>query len=271
VQKGKKATLNRRGCLWFAAGLVLAMMSGILIFITVQRVARAPVAIEEPPRVPVVVAARDIGLHTVLGPGDVTVREVPPEMVPDGAYADPDQMLGLLTTADMARGEIILEQRLITPDYVGPRAAFVMDPRHVLIALPSHDLLTSLGVIRPGDRVDIMFTLDFGKVEAGIEASVNTLMVLQDQMVAAVISGEGEQPQGSSPLPPSVGSDNTRAILLAVDPQDALVIKYFRDQGAAQDLTLRSPVAEGVFDVVPVDGHYLLQRFNIRWKPEEQR
>jgi len=58
------------------------------------------------------------------------------------------------------------------------------------------------------------------------------------------------------------------AILLAVDPQDALTIKYFRDAGGAPDLALRSPAAEGPFDVVPVDGDYLLGRYHIRWQPK---
>jgi len=56
-----------------------------------------------------------------------------------------------------------------------------------------------------------------------------------------------------------------RAYLLALDPQDALTIKHFRDLGAAVDLALRSPAASAEpFTVVPVDGDYVLQRYQIR-------
>ena len=81
--------MNRRGCLWFAAGLVLAIMAGVLIFVTVQRMAQAPKELEEPPRVEILVAARDIPLHTLLGPADVEPREVPPDMVPADGVGDP--------------------------------------------------------------------------------------------------------------------------------------------------------------------------------------
>ncbi|MDI7275483.1 MAG: hypothetical protein QME94_05860, partial [Anaerolineae bacterium] len=94
------------------------------------------------------------------------------------------------------------------------------------------------------------------------ELGVNTLTVLQDLEVAALIYGSegqqgGNEPQQATGAPP-------RAILFAVEPQDALMIKFFRDNGAVADFALRSPVAEGPFDVEPVDGYYLLQRFKVR-------
>lgn len=265
---------RRRGCLWFAAGLLLALLAGVLIFVSVQRATEAPKQVEEPPRVPVVVAARDIPLHTVLRAEDVEVREVPPEMVPEDGLTDASEVVGQLTTAAIARGEIVLRRRLISADYVGPRAAFVMDPKQVMVAFPAADLLTSLGIVRPGDHVDLMFSFDFGKAKDDIVTGVNTLTVLQDLRVAAVIYGEGEGPEGRVVEGPSKPSEpqpsgSPEALLLAVSPQDALLIKYFRDMGAAPDFALRSPAAEGTFDVAPVDGDYLLQNLKIRWRVKE--
>lgn len=242
------------------------MMAGVLIFVTLLRVAQAPKQVEEPQLVPVVVAARSIALHTVIGPDDLTVRQVPPETVPEGAYADPTQVLGLLTTTDIQRDEIVLQRRLLSPDYVGPRAAFVMDPNRLLVAIPAVDLLSSLGIVRPGDHVDLMITMDFSKTKRDIWAGFNTLTIIQNQQVAAVIYEGGGQPEGSSSDPPTGGRGAPQALLLAMDPQDALTVKYFRDSGASLDVGLRSPGAEGEFDVVPVDGDYVLQRFDIRWE-----
>lgn len=248
-------------------------MAGALIFVTILRVTQAPTEVEEPARVPAVMAVRDIPLHTVIGPADLEVRDIPPEMVPEGAYADPDSILGMLTTADIAQGEAVLQRRLIEPDYVGPKAAFVMDPSKILVAIPTHDLMSSIGIVRPGDHIDIMYTFDFERAKPDIETGMNTFTLLQDQVVAAVVygGGGGEQPEGLLDAPPSGGNGTPQAILLAVAPQDALMLKYFRDAGASQDLALRSPAAQGQYDVVPIDGEYLLQRLNIRWQVKEEQ
>ncbi|MDI7277235.1 MAG: Flp pilus assembly protein CpaB, partial [Anaerolineae bacterium] len=154
---------RRRGCLWFAAGLLLALMAGTVAFVTMQRLATAPQVVPEVPKVPVVVAARDIPLHTVVSQADLEIRQVEPDLIPVDGLADTKEAIGKLTTADIAQGEIILARRLIAPDYVGPKAAFVMDPTHVLIAFGANDLLSNVGILRPGDHVDLMLTYDFSR------------------------------------------------------------------------------------------------------------
>jgi len=257
--------------LWFAAGIVLAITAGLVAFATMRQATSRAKIMPEPARVQVVVATRNIRSHAVLGAADVALQEVPPEVVPEDWLKDPGQAIGQLTTVDTARGEIIQRQRLIAPDYVGPRAAFVMDPEKVIVAFPTQDLLNSAGIIRPGDRVDIMFTLDFARARPDIAPAMNTLCVLQDLKVAAVLYAPATAQQGvaTPPVldqPQEAAHGPAQAMLLAVDPQDALMIKYFRDAGAAADLALRSPAAETLFDVRPVDNDYLLQRYQIRWR-----
>lgn len=211
----------------------------------------------------VAVAARDIPVGTLLGPEDVAMREMPPEMVPADGLTAAKEAQGRLTTVDIARGEILLRRRLLSPDYVGPRAAGVISPSKVLVAFPALELLSTLGIIKPGDHLDLMLTFDTGKLGPDIEPRINTLTLLQNLEVAAVVYGEGGGPE---PGGEGGGRGAARAVLFAVDEQDALVIKYFHDIGAATDFALRSPASQGEFDLVPVDGDYLLERFNIRWR-----
>lgn len=250
----------RRGCLWLAAGLLLALLAGAATFAFIARMAAASQPAPEPARQQVVVAARDLPLRTLLAAGDLKLQEVPPELVPEGALTDPQQAVGKLTTVDVPRGEMLLESRLLAPDYVGPKAALVMDPKEVVVAFPASDLLGSLDVVRPGDRVDLMFTLDLARASPDIEPAMNTLTVLQDVGVAAVMRGPAQQE----------GATAVRAFLFALPPQDALTLKAFRDLGGAADLALRSPSAEGPFDVEPVDGDYLLTRYQIEWRAKQQ-
>ncbi len=52
-----------------------------------------------------------------------------------------------------------------------------------------------------------------------------------------------------------------RALLLAIDPQDALVLKYMKDVGATVDMVLRAPGAEGEFAVDPVNLDYVINGY----------
>ena len=51
--------------------------------------------------------------------------------------------------------------------------------------------------------------------------------------------------------------------LLALDPQDALVLKNLKDAGALFDVVLRNPLSETEFDLTPVTIDYLIERYNL--------
>ncbi len=248
--------MNRRGCLWFAGGLLLALGAAIAVFVTLQGATQKAATLPTPvPGVRVLVATRDIPVHTVIDAADVTVRELPPDAVPADSLSDPSDAVGQLSTAAIAKGEAVLARRLIVADYTGPQTAFVMDPRQLLVAFPADDRLSGLEIMQPGDMVDVVMTYDFAKSTARVESSANTFIALHSVRLAAVMRGQAGE--GGQPGP-------VRAYLLALDPQDVLTIKHFTDMGAAVDLALRSPAAgDTPFEVVPVDGDYLLERYQV--------
>jgi hypothetical protein len=55
-----------------------------------------------------------------------------------------------------------------------------------------------------------------------------------------------------------------QAILIAMEPQDALTLKHLVDMGAIIDLALRAPTWEEPFETEMVNMDYLLDRFDIR-------
>jgi len=81
--------------------------------------------------------------------------------------------------------------------------------------------------------------------------------------IAAIIGGSSDSESGG--LLGSGGSDGgpLRAILFALSPQDALVLKYAKDAGGIQDIVLRSPGADGPFSTEPVDIDYIINRYQI--------
>ncbi|MHB0878519.1 MAG: hypothetical protein ACYC5O_20980, partial [Anaerolineae bacterium] len=54
-----------------------------------------------------------------------------------------------------------------------------------------------------------------------------------------------------------------RAILLALDPQDALILKYFRDSGGMMDIVLRHSGNDALFDVETVNYDYVKDLYGL--------
>ncbi|HEY63809.1 MAG TPA: Flp pilus assembly protein CpaB [Caldilineae bacterium] len=266
-----------RGCLWLTAGLIVAVLAGFVAFVTLSRAAAQSSGQRAGPTVPVVVAARTVAVRSVLTAEDVEQKELPVEAVPEGAVRDIDQAVGRITLVDLYPGEILLDQRLMDPNVIAAngRMALVMAEDEVLLALPAEDLISRVGVLKPGDRVDLLFsvqvptnrgpTLVSGGGEmpgsGGVvmvtskEKEQVTLNLLQNVTIAAIVPGRT----------PTGGTDTRTpsAILLTVSPQDALVLKYVKDLGGVLDIVLRAPGAERPFSTEPVDVDYLIHRYQI--------
>ncbi len=270
-----------RGFIWLLAGLVAALLAGLVAFQTLSRAAAAPLSEDAAgPLVQVVVAARGVSIRTALTADDVTLAELPVAAVPEGAARALDDVLGLLTLVDLYSGEPVLAQRLLDPTLSAPggRLSLVMAEEHVLMALPAQDLLGSIGVLKHGDHVDIHFSLPFpanrGPGSAGSEEDGDeqaTFGLLQNLMVAGFVGGDPIADSGGMVAsltgaeegPQDTSVANPQAILLALSPQDALVLKYLIDAGGALDLVLRAPGMERPFDTDPVDVDYLIDRYDI--------
>jgi pilus assembly protein CpaB len=268
-----------RGFLWFAAGLTVAILAGFVAFVTLSSAVAQDADQQEVsvPMVSVVVAAQAIEVRSLLTTEDLEAREVPVDAAPKGAVRDVEDAVGMITLVDLYPGEVILVQRLVDPNVASAsgRLALVVAEEEVLMAFPAQDLMSQVGVLKPGDHVDLLFSLDLptnrgilsllasseeegqGVVGGGGGEGEEqfTFNLLQNLTIAALVRG-GTATGGTD-------SGAPRAILLTVSPQDALVLKYVKDAGGILDIVLRAPGAEQPFDVEPVDVDYILNRYQI--------
>lgn len=104
--------------------------------------------------VTVAVAARDLPPGTVLGATEVTLRELPAQVVPDGAAQTPGAVLGRTLAAPVRRGEPLTDVRLAGPDLT---RAVSTDPAAVSVPLrlADPDIAT---LLHPGVAVDVVTT-----------------------------------------------------------------------------------------------------------------
>lgn len=254
------------------AGLVVAILAGMVAFTTLSRAAtQRSGAPDTQPTVSVVVAARPVAVRSPLSEDDVELKDVPVDTVPEGAVGQVEDAIGKITLVELYTGEIILSQRLVDPNVISGdgRMALVMTEDEVLMAFPAEDLMSRTGMLKPGDHVDLLFSLNFpvnrallGAASSGEAAGVGasreeelaTFDLLQNLTIAAIVTGQATT-GGETDVP--------EAILLTVSPQDALVLKHVKDSDGILDIVLRAPGDDKPYETEPVDVDYLINRYKI--------
>jgi hypothetical protein len=176
----------------------------------------------------------------------------------------------------------VLQHHLADPTNVSHDIGYILADNQVLMAFPSNDLMSGLGVLQRGDNVDIFATMTLEVtptntmtgVATGTEeqrvATMFTFDAFQRMEVTAIVADVVTEDttttttSGQAQATANPASIKVRAYLLALDAQDALVLKHMRDKGATFDIVLRSPTTNELFDISPVTEEYLVQRFELQ-------
>jgi len=146
---------------------------------------------QEIPSSEVLVAAQDLKVGMALSPGDLTWAKWPEDSISEGVIlrsmtpdAD-DVLLGQITKAAMFRGEPIRSERLIDTDK-GFLAAILPKGKRAL-AVPVEAVTTAGGFILPGDKVDVLLTLQAQKRGGGFvsETLLENIKVLAIDTITA--------------------------------------------------------------------------------------
>ena len=281
----------RIGILIALVGIGLAAIGLYVLSVMLrQSLSPRPVPTQPPPLTEqVVVTTHSVTLGTVLRAGDLRLAEVPIELVPVGAVREIEAVLGRFTRVDLVAGEMVLDHHLADPTNVVHDVGFIIDDSQVLMAFPASDLMSAVSNLQRGDIIDILVTYDLEVpvVSEGVEAFVSpgeeeekeahtlTFDAFQrveiTAMVVDVIVQQEQQQTSQSPLDvagtpqpaptPRPADINIQAYLLALLPQDALVLKHLKDTGAVFDLVLRSPTSTQLFELNPVYSDYLIDRY----------
>lgn len=277
--------MNRRvliGILIAVVGVGLIGL-GILAINAVLRQSFAPPPQETPvveATMDIVITSHDIALGSVLNREDVQLATVPVSLVPRNALQTIEAALGKIVTVHLIQGEMVLQHHLADPTNVSHDIGYIIADDQVLMAFPASDLLSGLGVLQRGDNVDIFATMTVAASPtntlaiggtAGQQAEEHTFTfdAFQRIQITAIVAdvvtqSESSNTPGQAQPTPNPADIRVRAYLLAVNAQDALVLKNMRDAGANFDFVLRSPTSNELFEVSPVTEEYLVQRFMLQ-------
>lgn len=253
---------RRGGCLWLLVGLFLAVVAGGLAFTAMLKATSAEPAGQAEPRAPVVIVARDVAPRTEITAEDLITKEIPISAIPDNAVREQEVAIGKVTTSQLIAGEILLNPRIAEPGQQGRRINFKIEPGQVVMAFPTDDLMSRTGILQPGDIVDFLYSIPVergGAKSKGTASETVTFWSLQQVPITAIV------------LPPEAKSGSNRkqsemqpqSILLALNPQDALLLKHLKDTGGIVDIVLRAREDDTEFKTEPVDPSYLQEKFEL--------
>lgn len=272
-----KGNAMRSGLIWWLSALVLAGVAGVLTFRLLTTASPTPIlAAESTNTQMVVVAATDLPFRRSITEEDLVVRKFPAESIPEGAALSVEQVVGKMSTVDIFSGEPVILEQLVTPSIVTSQLALSIPDSKTVMAVPTGSELIANRLVRPGDRIDLLgtFEMDLGTGESA-GRMLESVALLQDLEVHAIIlpinvddrnplrDGSDEDVNGDESGVFRTLNQLGQSVLLAVDLQDAMVVRHVLDADGIVDLVLRAPNDDGLTETVPVDQNYLADRYHI--------
>ncbi|MDD3828237.1 MAG: Flp pilus assembly protein CpaB [Anaerolineae bacterium] len=271
--------MKRRSWIWFLISGILALLAGVVAIAALRFFAdrvdpEIPVASQM-----VVVANSPIAAGSIIRVDWVALTER--DQIPSGAIVNPDDVIGRKALADIAPNEVIRVQD-VEQQAQGPSRSDIPADK-IAVALPADDILSKWGAVMPGDHVDVLFTLDViletdmypeevlrveeGEVLQRLERDQSldhvSVLTLQNLEVLQIIEEPGVTLEEGQQAQDQAASVPQRAMVLAINPQDAVLLKYLRDTEGILDVALRSPDNGTLFNAEPVNINYLVLRYGI--------
>jgi pilus assembly protein CpaB len=279
--------LNRRvliGIIIAVVGVGLIVL-GIFAINTVLKQSFAP-PVQATPVVEattdIIITTHDMAIGSVLNREDVQVATVPVSLVPRDALTTIESALGKISIVHLIQGEMVLQHHLADPTNVAHDIGYIISEDQVMMAFPSTDLMSTLGILQRGDTIDILASMNVEITPTNLtstqgtsqeqQETINRLFTfnaLQRVQISAIVADVVTESNTTAtnvgePQPtPNPADIRVRAYLLVLSPQDALVLKNMRDDGATFDIVLRSPTSNELFELSPVTLEYLIQRYEL--------
>ena len=177
--------------------------------------------------VPVVVASEDLTFGTRLEEKHLRVAQFPTTAVPQGAYASPDSILKQTTKVFVVNGEPLLASKLSS---IGGGLSVRIPESMRATSIDVNVVSGVSGFVLPGDRVDVLCTIDNAPGQQQGVAITKTIL----QNIEVVAAGVKTQTNKSEPI-------TVQTVTLIVEPKQAEDLTLGMHEGRIH-LVLRNPV-----------------------------
>ena len=187
---------NAKWMIQLGAACTLALLAGVVAF-HLTRAAQAPV--RPAPEVRVLAAARDLPRGHVLAEKDLTTLTLRADGLPETYFSNATGLAGRVLLTPMAAREPLSQGRLAPEDVAAGGVSALVTQGKRAIAVKGNKVLGLSGFIRPGNRVDVVATIE----DDHLPGKVMTRTVLENVLVLAAGVETGSEP-GDDGKPASV-------------------------------------------------------------------
>ncbi len=245
--QSKQSDGRLKAALILVVSLGAATLAVWLVFKVVhqarEEVARAR---QQPDALSVVIARRELNVGIRIGPDDIAIKRLSPEMVPrDSAFFQQESVLGRTPRERILANEIIRNERLAVADAgIGLNAIISPGKRAMAVAVDSESGVA--GFLMPGNYVDVIVTIR--PDERSLENKWVSHAFLQGVKVLAVGRNMGVEEE-ADPLVRKASSREKPTVTLELDLEQAQELALSASKGDIH-LVLRNDV-----DVTHVKTH----------------
>lgn len=212
--------------------MVLALaitLGGVLAYATYNYVQKVPKAGPGVPTKQVVVAATDLDLGAELTRDDIRVIDWPANAAPNGAFADPKDVIGRGLIMPVIQNEPILPNKLASKD-AGAGLPPAIPPGLRAVSVKVNEVIGVAGYVLPGTRVDVLAVVNPSEKHDDVTSKV---ILTNVQVLAAGTKIERDE-HNNKPMAVSV-------VTLLVAPEEAERLTLASSEGKIQ-LALRNPL-----------------------------
>ncbi len=229
---------------WFIA-IVFGLLTAILAYKYLHNL-KASYSPSE--LVKVVAASSYIKKDSVIDSKQIKIIELPATYAHPLALHKEETVIGKIALADISAGEHILSSKLLTTNDMKKRLSYAVPKGKRAVSVAINDVSGVAGYIEPGDRVDVVATVDI-PVEGQSQSRTYTMLNLQNIQVLAI--GENLK------LVDDKKNSTNKTITLAVGADESLPLVLASERGSIRML-LRSPADTTKNGALPYQLHDLL-------------
>ncbi len=217
---------QNRGGPFLILAVVLGLAASAVVFFYLNQQSAANVTARQTR--PVVVASADLTFGTKLERNLLKVVNYPKDSVPPGAYTSLDSVVGQTTKIFLAEKEPVLMSKLST---IGGGLSMMVRPNLRASSVTVNLVSSVSGFVVPGDRVDILVTID--RMAGGAQNATTRTILQNIEVLAAGVKTEQKDQQNKP-------NTELQTITLLVDPSSAERMALAMHEGKIH-LTLRNP------------------------------
>jgi len=203
------------------------------------------------------VATAELPWGTKLTSEMIEVVPFPAGNLPEGYFKDRESLVGRVVIVNLKRNESILESKLAPTSITTGGVSAVTNPAKRAMAVKVDEVVGVAGFIKPGDRVDVMVTINPSRSGEGVLAK----LVLSNTLVLAT-GTETERKGGNEKATP------VTVITLEVTPEEAEKLALSTTEGKLR-LALRNPINTDVALTKGATINSLLTSYRLFEKPEK--